>query len=155
LIFRGIGTERASDAWQRAVATWSSLRWSELRAGRSGAAHGRALAYRRADPRSGRCAILEVTEYGAAYAGSTSRCDGAGDAEPGRYAWLNDALWQQLSPWLEQWGVYEDTTGVYFFGKGNRPLRTDDVTGLLDWIERASAHVRSDTADIVQREGRE
>jgi hypothetical protein len=150
LAFRGTGPLTPSPAWRRAVSSWAALRSSELRAGRSGAAHGRAMAYRRANPnRAGHCDILEVTEYGTAYAGS-ARCDG-GDGEPGRYAWLSDPLWEELSPWLDLWRAFEDTAGLYFFGRGDRTLRSDDVARLTDWARRATAHLRSDTAIIVQR----
>jgi hypothetical protein len=142
LVFNGTGTQTASPAWQRALEAWAALRWSELRAGRSGAAHGRAMAYHRPIAnRAGYCDILEVTEYGVAYAGR-SLCAGGG-GEPGRFAWLSDELWEQLSPWLDEWGVYSDVpSGLHFFGRGTRALGPEEVRLLSDWANRAVAHVR-------------
>lgn len=142
LVFNGTGSQTASPAWQRALEAWAALRWSELRAGRSGAAHGRAMAYRRPIAnRSGYCDILEVTEYGVAYAGR-SLCEGGG-GEPGRFAWLSDELWEQVSRWLDEWGVYSvEPDGVHFFGRGTRALGPEEVRLLSDWANRAVTHVR-------------
>jgi hypothetical protein len=149
LVFRGTGSAIVSAAWQTAVANWAALRWSELRAGRSGAAHGRALVYRRAVPTSpDRCDILEVTEYGTAYTG-VAPCEGGG-GERGRYAWLDDALWEMFSAWLAEWRAYEDTTGLSFFARGDRAPGTADVARLTDWVRRAIAYIRSDTAVALQ-----
>ena len=143
LVFSGTGGETASPAWQRAVAAWAALRWSDLRAGRSGAAHGRAMAYRR--PLAGRpgyCDILEVTEYGVAYAGA-SLCAGGG-GETGRTAWLSDALWEPFSQWQRELSTYSDEArGVHFFGSGTRAPSESDVRLLADWARRAIADVRS------------
>ena len=146
LVFNGTGTETASPPWRRALEAWASLRWSELRAGRSGAAHGRAMAYRRPIAnRDGYCDILEVTEYGVAYAGSALCAGGGGEA--GRWAWLSDELWQQFSQWLGEWGqwsVYGDeSSGMHFFGRGTRALGPGEVRLLSDWANRAVHHVRS------------
>ncbi|MSR35711.1 MAG: hypothetical protein EXR95_03560 [Gemmatimonadetes bacterium] len=101
LAFVGTGLESPSDAWQDALDHWAFLRWSELRAGRSGAAHGRALAYRKpVRDRAGYCDVLEVTEYGVAYLGR-SQCEGGG-GDPGKAVWLSDELWEQLNGWLRE-----------------------------------------------------
>jgi hypothetical protein len=143
LVFSGIGAETASTAWQRALEAWASLRWSDLRTGRSGAAHGRAMAY--GPPianRAGYCDVLEVTEYGVAYVGS-ALCAGGG-GEPGRVAWLSDELWKQFSAWLDEWGAYSnEANGLHFFGRGKRALGPAEVRLLSDWATRAMTHVRS------------
>ena len=143
LIFAGTGNEAPSPSWQRALASWAALRWSELRTGRSGAAHGGALAYRR--PLRGRadyCDILEVTEYGVAYLGR-SLCQG-GESEVGRTAWLNDDLWQQFSEWLGRWGATSDEAlGMSFFGQGDVAPSAADLGLLAEWADRAMADVAS------------
>lgn len=142
IVFSGVGTEPPSIPWQRAVEAWAALRWSDLRAGRSGAAHGRAMAFRRPIPdRAGYCDILEVTEYGRAYAG-TAMCEGGG-GEPGRTAWLSDDLWNAFGPRLYMWSGYSDEArGVHFFGKGAHRLTEGEVSLVEDWARRAIADVR-------------
>jgi hypothetical protein len=142
LVFNGAGTEVPSADWQRALESWASLRWSELRTGRSGAAHGRAAAFRRPIAnRSGYCEILEVTEYGRAYAGR-ALCEGGG-GEPGRTGWLSNELWEQFSSWHRKWSSYSDEpTGVHFFGRGTHAPTASDVRLLSDWARRAIAEVR-------------
>jgi hypothetical protein len=142
LVFNGTGGQTASAAWRRALERWASLRWSDLRAGRSGAAHGRAMAYHRPiTNRAGYCDILEVTEYGSAYAG-VALCSGGG-GEAGESAWLTDDLWEQFTPWLDAWGVHDDRAkGLYFFGSGTRRLDSGDVQMLSRWADRAIAHLR-------------
>ena len=44
-VFASSGSTVVFLAWQQAIERWAALRWSELRAGRSGAAHGRAMAH--------------------------------------------------------------------------------------------------------------
>lgn len=142
IMFSGIGTEPPPIAWQRAIEAWAALRWSDLRAGRSGAAHGRAMAYRRPIAnRAGYCDILEVTEYGRGYAGR-ALCEGGG-GEPGRTAWLSDGLWEEFSPWMYTWRAYSDgARGVHFFGKGAHALTANERRQIEDWARRAITEIR-------------
>jgi hypothetical protein len=143
LAFAGTGGDIATPAWQRAIDSWASLRWSELRAGRSGAAHGRALAYRRpVRARAGYCDVLEVTEYGVAWLGR-SMCEGGG-GEPGKAVWLSDELWERMDEWLRGWSPYTDeTAGIYFFGTGPHAPDAAEARELARWMDRAMAHVAS------------
>ena len=91
--------------------------------------------------RAGYCDILEVTEYGRAYAGR-ALCEGGG-GEPGRTAWLGDQLWEQFSRWLYTSSAYsEESRGVYFFGKGAHALTDSEARRLGDWAQSAIAEVR-------------
>jgi hypothetical protein len=141
LSFAGRGTEPPAPEWQDAVERWAALRWSELRSGRSGAAHGRALAFRKpVRDRAGYCDVLEVTEYAVAYLGR-SQCEGGG-GEPGKAVWLSDPLWKQLNGWLTEWSPYtDDVSGIYFFGTGAHRPSPEEVSALEDWTDRAMAHV--------------
>jgi hypothetical protein len=141
LLFNGRGSVAASLGWKRAFEAWAALRWAELRGGRSGAAHGRAMAYRRPiRGRAGYCDILEVTEYGVAYS-NVALCDGGG-GEPGRYAWLSDELWGEFSRWLDEWRIHSnEEEGIHFFGKGTRTLGPAETRELSDWARRAIVHV--------------
>jgi hypothetical protein len=148
--FVGRGAGPAPPAWQLAIERWAELRWSELNAGRSGAAHGRALSFRkpsRADATT--CEILEVTEYGVAYAGAVA-CEGGG-GEPGRTAWLSDALWEEMSAALEAWAPRsDDASGLYFFGRGERVPNDADMQRLIAWCERALVHVSTSPFEAWQ-----
>ena len=141
LDFRGIGNEAASPAWRSAVARWAALRWSELNAGRSGAGHGRALAYRAADAREpGMCDVLEVTEYGVAYAGR-SLCKGGGGVAGGS-AWLSSTLWYEFDALWRALAAFEEGT-LMFAGQGQAPLTPEVEQRLRAWCERAIAEVRA------------
>jgi hypothetical protein len=139
--FAGTGGDAVTSPWQDAIGRWASLRWSELRAGRSGAAHGRALSYRRpVRDREGYCDVLEVTEYGVAYLGR-SMCEGGG-GETGRAAWLSNELWARMNRWIVEWAPHTDeAAGLYFFGSGARVPDAADVRALTEWTDQAMAHV--------------
>ena len=141
LVFQGRGSDSTGVAWRHAIARWAELRWSELDAGRSGAAHGRALAYRRpVRDRPELCDVLEVTEYGVGWLGR-AQCEGGG-GQPGHAAWLSDALWQKLDGWLEAWGTYSDPArGLELFGRGTRALTPAQVRELEMWVDQAMANV--------------
>ena len=100
------------------------------------------MAYRRPIAnRAGSCDILEVTEYGRAYAGR-ALCEGGG-GEPGRTAWLSDGLWEEFSRWMYTWRAYSDEgRGVHFFGKGAHPLTDSEVRQVEDWARRAVTEIR-------------
>jgi hypothetical protein len=142
LSFVGTGSEVATEPWQLAIERWAELRWSEMNAGRSGAAHGRALAFRKPRRDGDTCDVLEVTEYGVAYAG-VSACDG-GAGQTGRTAWLADSLWAEMSVWIEEWApVTDEASGLYFFGRGERPPDASALPRLLSWSERALVNVNT------------
>lgn len=140
-VFAGRGGESPGTPWRDAIATWASLRWSELRAGRSGAAHGRVFAYHRTvRDHPELCDVLEVTEYGVAHLGR-SQCEGGG-GEPGRAAWLSDELWARLHGWLGSWSAYRDPgSGLELFGTGSHRPTAAEVRELTRWADRAMAHV--------------
>lgn len=142
LAFTGTGSEKPAPAWQEAMDRWARVRWSELHAGRRGAAHGRALAYRRpVRDREGSCDVLEVTEYGVAYLGR-ARCEGGG-GEPGRAVWLSDSLWEEMNGWLESWAP-RDTPQMGFYGRGQgRP----DERALERWADLAMAHAATEARE--------
>jgi hypothetical protein len=140
IAFGGRGSAPTPASWQLAIARWAALRWAELDAGRSGAAHGRALAYRKPRRDPAVCDVLELTEYGVAYAGAANCAGGGG--ETGRTAWLSDSLWEEMSGWLEDWSAYsDDAAGLQFFGRGERPLEEEDARLLVAWSEQALVHV--------------
>lgn len=152
LAFQGRGVDAGSEPWRHALERWAALRWSDLNAGRSGAAHGRGLAYRK--PRRGAsgtatCDVLEVTEYGVAYAGA-SLCEGGG-GEPGKTAWLSDPLWNEMGVWLEEWAPYTDeAAGLYFFGRGTHVPDAEEARRLIAWCERALVHVAASATEAWQ-----
>ena len=137
--FRGEGEERATPAWQLALAEWAQLAWAELQMGRRGASWGAALAWRAPLPdKPGYCLHLSVEIYGWA-AASEAQCEG-GEARTSGEGWVPAAVWEPFSTWLHRYGVVEHE-GLYFFGKGTEAMPDAERARLQAWAEQRYAHL--------------
>jgi hypothetical protein len=137
--FEGAGQEPALPAWKRAIAAWARLVSRELRAGRSGASWGLALAWSQPIPdKAGYCQFLQVDFYGYAYA-STARCGGGDAADLGR-GWLTTAEVEHLDT-LYYGKAQVDENGLLLSGLGTEAMTSDEVDALWNWAEALYNHL--------------
>lgn len=134
--FRGQGTELASPAWGRAIASWAKLAYQELESGRSGASWGTALSW---DHRSssGECQFLQVEIYGRAQAGS-GPCQGGVQAFG--EAWLETQEMEALDRWFYgKAPVFAE--GLKLFAMGKEVMSPAEVGELRRWTSDVFARV--------------
>jgi hypothetical protein len=138
---QGPGLESASAAWQRAVAAWAALQWSEIQGGGAAPESGRGLFVTRpAADQPGGCHFVEVTEYGLAVV-TRGPCDGAvGDGVT--WGWLDDGSWELVGDWFATWSsVYDTQLGIEFYTSGTNAVGEADKTRVLEVADQIIARI--------------
>lgn len=133
LTFNSAGTA-AGDAWQRALATWAQLLYSELTAGRTGAAVATALSWFAGEVpgQAGQCQQVMVLVYGYAYA-QTVPCTG-GDVQASVGGWLNEAEMSQFDQWLYGYTpIYVENN--YLAGVGDQAAGAAEIEQINIWAQ--------------------
>ena len=139
VVFRGIGQERTTAAWQRAIGAWASLVGRELLFGRSGASWGTALSWQREiTDRPGFCQSLEAEDYGVGFASET-RCEG-GFAQTLGQGWMTNDELEAFDRWFYGKAPL-DLPDLRFFGLGAEELSDSEVNELRMWAETLYARL--------------
>lgn len=123
--FKGKGQKTASSAEQRMIAEWTKMIAMIAFAGRSGAAWGNVITWRRND-----CDHLAVFAMGYALGGS---CQDVAEQEPSRY-YLSPHQLELLYIWYDQFEPFEDTSdGNYLLFSGQGLAITSDIDHQEIW----------------------
>jgi hypothetical protein len=143
--FLANGLEGASPAWQRAIASWAALQWSEIVSGPMEGV-GLALSARRPVPdQADACDFLLVSEYGRA-ALSRGVCAGGAGGEM-RYAWLDDDVWEQIGSWHESWSpIYDVQNGLQLYARGTIAVGQQEQDRLLALADEVIRRMGGGTA---------
>jgi len=131
--FAGHGPEKATSAWQTAIAAWARLVRLELQWGRGGASWATSLSWNQELAGSPAfCKFLSVDMYGMAFA-STARCEGGDAVDLGR-GWLTTEELEQLDAWLYGRAALSQSN-LHFSGMGSQTMSQGDLTDLTAWAE--------------------
>lgn len=133
LSFYGSGAV-ASAAWQRALAAWAQLVYSELTAGRTGAAVATAMSWFVGAVANDAtlCQQVTVLSYGYAYA-QTVTCAG-GNVQATTGALLTDAEWTQFDGWQQAYApLYVEHN--YLNGIGTQTAGEPEVQQIAAWAQ--------------------
>ncbi len=132
--FQSNGLEGASPAWQRAIASWAALQWSEIV---SGPSEGMALALSARRPLPDQpesCEFLVIYEYGRA--GLARGLCGEGAAGTARYAWVDDDVWEQIGSWHASWSpIYDVENGLQLYARGTMAVGAQEQGQLLALVD--------------------
>lgn len=133
LTFNGSGAV-AGAAWQRALATWAQLVYSELTAGRTGAGVATAMSWfvGAVPEQADLCQQVTVLVYGYAYA-QTVPCVG-GNVQASTGGVLTDAEWTQFDEWQQSYApLYVENN--YLNGVGTQVAGETAVQQIAGWAQ--------------------
>jgi hypothetical protein len=138
----------ASAAWQRAVATWAQLVYSELASGAASATGATAMGWvtGTAPEEPELCNQLTVLVYGYVYA-NTVPCDG-GEVLASTGSWLNDSQLAQLDHWRTTLApLYVEEN--YLAGNGTTEANAAEQRAIAAWAQLVYGEVSSGRASAA------
>lgn len=150
LSFNGTGAVTGA-AWQRALTTWAQLVYSELSAGRTGAAVATAMHWSvgAVPEQSELCQQVTVLVYGYAYAQTVPCAGGAVQETTG--ALLTDAEWTQFDAWQQAYApIYVENN--YLNGVGTQAAGAAETQQIDTWAQAVYDRLQANGASTASAE---
>lgn len=141
LIFNGAG-DVTSEAWQRGLAAWAQLVYTELSTGRTSASVATAMSWfvGEVPEQADLCQHLTVLSYGYAYAQVTP-CAG-GNVQESVGSVLEDAELEQIDQWLYQYApLYVENN--YLAGTGTQEAGATEIQQIDAWAQAVYARLQA------------
>lgn len=147
LTFNG-GGEVVGDAWQRALAAWAQLVYSELAAGRTSASVATAMSWfvGEVPGQAGQCQQVMVLAYGYAYA-QTVPCAG-GDVQATVGDWLNEKEMTQFDQWINGYTPI-NVKNNYLAGVGPQAAGEAEIAQINTWAQGVYARLQPSSSAVI------